>query len=389
LLNVPYRSQEDPDARRFRNDCGPACVAMYIDFQAQQAGQPLPNIPIDTLASETTLATNDDGLTTTALIPLAARHGVTLKLVELGLDYIQSEIDAGRPCLALISYKPLLGRENISDTSGHFVVIVGIDDQFVYVNDPDWWNQGTNTREDGHNWQISNAQFLDAMRLSPVPWQGLVYNRAVVAAAIINTIIDLNGARAMVEDMATVKSAGVTAIIHKATQGLTFVDGGYAIRRTDAAAQGLLWGAYHYADGSDGIAQANHFLNTAKPDNKTLIALDLETNPDGSSMTLVQAEMFVKQVHDRTGRWPVLYTGFYVLQGLGWNGNSALVNCALWLAAYGDNPRVPAGWANWTLHQYTDGSLGPEPRRFAGLQNSYDRSQFNGTLEELTKWWGS
>jgi hypothetical protein len=175
-LNVPYRSQEDPDARRFRNDCGPACVAMYIDWQRQQNGsQPQP-VSIDMLASQTALANSDTGLTTSALVTLATRYNVKLTLTDnLGLADIVSELNAGRPPLALIGYGPLLGRENQGDSSGHFVIITGYDANNLYLNDPDWWNQGTHHREDGHNWQVPITQFNLAMAQSPVPHQGLMF----------------------------------------------------------------------------------------------------------------------------------------------------------------------------------------------------------------------
>jgi len=35
ILDVPYRSQNDPDAQPINNDCGPACVAMLLLTQGQ------------------------------------------------------------------------------------------------------------------------------------------------------------------------------------------------------------------------------------------------------------------------------------------------------------------------------------------------------------------
>ena len=31
LLDIPYKSQSDPDAAISRNDCGPACLAMLLN----------------------------------------------------------------------------------------------------------------------------------------------------------------------------------------------------------------------------------------------------------------------------------------------------------------------------------------------------------------------
>lgn len=207
---------------------------------------------------------------------------------------------------------------------------------------------------------------------------------------MINTIIDLHGERQMPEDMATVKAAGVTAIIHKATEGLGYVDQQYRIRRAGAETQGLFWGAYHFATGDDPIGQAEHFLALAMPDEKTLVALDLERNPSGPSMSIAQAEQFVRYIFDTLGRWPVLYTNAYVLQDLGWTGNptSPLLHCPLWVAGYGPPPpKLPNGWLGYSLWQYTNSIDGPEPHRFPGLSNGYDRSQFDG--HDFAGWWAS
>lgn len=175
LIDVPYRSQEDADARRYRNDCGAACVAMYIDFVRQVRGLPAQPISIDQLASETTLAQDDSGLRTDQLIPLAARYGVALRLSNtLTLPVIFSELSAGRPPLVLIAYGPLTGRENQSDLGGHFLIVTGYDTNYVYVNDPDWWNNGSIHREQGHNWQLPMTQFKQAIAQAAVPNQGLL-----------------------------------------------------------------------------------------------------------------------------------------------------------------------------------------------------------------------
>ena len=51
----------------------------------------------------------------------------------------------------------------------------------------------------------------------------------------------------------------------------------YAARRSAAVAAGLLWGAFHFLDLTDGATQAQHFLSVANADAETLVALDWET----------------------------------------------------------------------------------------------------------------
>ena len=172
-VDVPYRSQEGANAAKYRNDCGPACVAMLVDWYHTLKGLPAVNMTIDQYAGETTLSKSDTGLRSDQLIPLAAAHGLPLKLTNnANLQAIMAEITAGRPTIALISYGPLISRENKADSGGHFVIVTGYDSNNVYVNDPDWWNNGGIQASAGHNWQIPMTQFTNALRLSPVPNQG-------------------------------------------------------------------------------------------------------------------------------------------------------------------------------------------------------------------------
>jgi len=203
----------------------------------------------------------------------------------------------------------------------------------------------------------------------------------------VNAVIDLSHWNT-ITTFAAIKAGGISAVVHKATQGLTIVDPAYISRRTQALAAGLWWGAYHFGTGDDPVAQADHFLGTVQPDAKTLIALDLERNPSGPSMTRVQAEAFVSEVHQKLGRWPVLYTGrWYLREIMSDSQQTPLSNCPLWIASYQDTPDSQPQWSSWTLWQYTDGQNGPQPWTTPGVTNC-DRDKFNGTLDALAKFWG-
>ena len=149
-----------------------------------------------------------------------------------------------------------------------------------------------------------------------------------------------------------------------------------------------MWGAYHFATGDDPQAQARHFLAVAGADPGTLLALDLEHNPTGSSMSLDQARTFVTAVQQATGRYPGLYGGSYLKELLGGNADPILAQCWFWLAEYGPVPHVPAAWPTWTLWQYTDGAFGPEPHTVAGVGRC-DRDLFNGDIGQLQRLWGA
>ena len=182
---------------------------------------------------------------------------------------------------------------------------------------------------------------------------------------------------------------GIVGVIHKATQGRTFKDPTYKSNRTKATAAGLLWGAYHFGTGSDGVKQAEHFLGTVQPDANTLLVLDFESNPQGPSMTLIEAHAFVTHIKEVTGRFPGFYSGHTIKELLGTQMDPVLSKCWFWLAQYGPTPVVPANWTTWTMWQYTDGAQGPEPHTVPGIGRC-DRDRFNGTEAQLrTRWSGS
>ncbi|MGB7921748.1 MAG: glycoside hydrolase family 25 protein [Pyrinomonadaceae bacterium] len=202
----------------------------------------------------------------------------------------------------------------------------------------------------------------------------------------LNVVIDLSHFNT-VTSFSAVKADGIVGIIHKATEGTSESDPTYAARRSEALAAGLWWGAYHFATGDDAVAQAEHFLSVVNPGPNDLLVLDFEQNTTGSSMTLAGAEQFVSQVQSATARWPGFYSGSYIKQLLGENQNPTLANCWFWLSEYGSTAHVPSNWPTWTMWQYTDGAVGPEPHSVAGVGNC-DRDQFNGEMDGLTRLWG-
>lgn len=200
-----------------------------------------------------------------------------------------------------------------------------------------------------------------------------------------NIVVDLSHHNGDV-DLAKARNAGIVGILHKASQGETFADAAYAGNRRKAADAGLLWGAYHFGTGGDGVTQADFFLDIAAPDEETLLVLDLEDNPQGPSMDLNTARAFVTRVAEQTGRFPGLYSGHYIKALLGASKDPVLAKCWFWLAQYGPTAIVPANWESWTMWQYTDGVLGPEPRMVPGI-GACDRNRFNDDEAALRQFW--
>jgi lysozyme len=203
----------------------------------------------------------------------------------------------------------------------------------------------------------------------------------------LNNVIDVSHHNGNI-NLAAAKTDGIVGVVHKATQSTSVIDQLYQSNRRQAEAAGLLWGAYHFGTMGDGARQADFFLSTVNPDSQTLLVLDFEENKTGT-MTLDQARAFVSRINEVTGRFPGLYSGSLIKQLLGNKPvDPVLSECFLWIAQYGPAPNnIPATWPTWTLWQYTDGSVGPQPHSVQGV-GTCDRDKFNGSLENLQQLWG-
>lgn len=205
-------------------------------------------------------------------------------------------------------------------------------------------------------------------------------------APVFNGIIDTFHRNTL--DVAKVKASGIAAIIHKATERLVMQDHAYHNRRDSAKSQGLLCGCYHFSSGDAPADQANYFLNYAQPEDDEVIALDWEHSSTGSNMIHEQARIFVATVHQRVGRWPLLYGGNLMREAVGNQPDPVLANCPLWYSRYNGQPiGIPTKiWPNYTLWQYTDGENGPQPRTTPGVSGA-DRNQYQGSEEDLRQAW--
>jgi lysozyme len=130
-------------------------------------------------------------------------------------------------------------------------------------------------------------------------------------------------------DFKLAKEDGILGVIHKATQGLEYVDPKYAERRKAAEEEGYLWGAYHFGVGENGKGQAEHFLETVGDNSQVLLALDIEENRNGKNITPEQAEDFVERILEATDRLPLIYGSASFLKDF---ATPILTKCSLWVA---------------------------------------------------------
>lgn len=184
-------------------------------------------------------------------------------------------------------------------------------------------------------------------------------------------------------------SGGCVAVIHKCTEGASYHDPLYWSRRTEALNRGLLWGAYHFSSAEDVETQVNNFLVFCNPSPKELIALDWEPSSNGGKdMNLNQVHTFCSLVRAKLGRWPLLYGGHLIREGIGTNPDPILSQCPLWYARYATTPKgIPHQvWPTYTLWQYTDGDSGIEPHDTPGCDGA-DRNIFDGSIDDLKIKW--
>ena len=190
------------------------------------------------------------------------------------------------------------------------------------------------------------------------------------------------------EGFCEARAAGLQGVIHKASQGRGMVDSAYAYRRPLAVAAGLLWGAYHFNTGDSVSDQVAHFFACAEPDESTLMALDFEDNRL-SNMTAAQMVDFLQKADAKLGRKLVIYGGNRIkehMPTLPADVQAFVCEHPLWLCQYGPKAKLPAGWKDYFLWQYTGDGIGPVPHKFPGFEEQgLDLNVFNGL--DLAKAW--
>lgn len=189
------------------------------------------------------------------------------------------------------------------------------------------------------------------------------------------------------------QEAGVWGIIHKSSQGTSFKDKAYQRRRKAAQKVGLLWGAYHFNNGQNVRDQVDWFMKCADPDDKTLLVLDFEDNPK-SNMSIFEAVSFMKLVEDKAERKCVIYSGNRLKENIGRLGKDEfnyITSRRLWICQYGPKVKLPKGYDNYWLWQFTGDGIGPMPHYVPGITvpggKGIDLNAYNGSQEQLAKEW--
>jgi lysozyme len=246
------------------------------------------------------------------------------------------------------------------------------------------------------------------MNLTFLRAAALFFSLPACAFAASN-VVNLSHYDMMRPDFAAMKREGIVGVIHEATYPSFQRDAKYLDRQLAATRAGLLWGAYHYANATDPIRQADHFLSVvssawAQADRATrpagvLLVLDFEKNGHypGGTMRVDQAVAFVERIRERTGVYPGVYSGEYHLRQVLNSSKvtnaqrNTLTKCWLWIANYHYEPRATAPWNYWALWQYCGDGRGARPRSaypisVANIKKA-ERNIFRGNQSDLQDFW--
>lgn len=209
-------------------------------------------------------------------------------------------------------------------------------------------------------------------------------------ATINPLVVDLSHHDAA-SDYARVKAAGIVGVIFKATEGATYTDPTYVEQQKAAKMDGLLWGAYHFADASSVNKQIDNFMRFACPDPDELFCLDWEDNPSGGGkMSVADAKTWIAAVETELKRPGecVIYSGNTAKEALGNTVDAFFGARRLWLCQYSANPVCQKSWKKYWLWQFTDGASGPSPHSIPGIGNC-DINSYDGSAAQLAVEWAT
>jgi len=182
-------------------------------------------------------------------------------------------------------------------------------------------------------------------------------------------------------DFGKVKAAGVIAMIHKATEGISYVDPNRSRNYVNATKAGIRCCTYHWLSPGSAKAQIAHYLATVDPVPGERMVIDYEEE----GCTLADLKSAVQALLDDSRDLQVtIYSGHLLKQQLGSTRDAFLADHTdLWLAQYTTGtPSWPSNtYPHWTLWQYSERGL------VDGITGSaVDLDRFNGPDDALLKW---
>jgi lysozyme len=180
-------------------------------------------------------------------------------------------------------------------------------------------------------------------------------------------------------DWQRVKSAGISFVFVKATQGETYVDPMFKANIYGAKAAGLFVGAYHFLKASTAgaaVAEADNFIRAViSVGGFSMLDFPPVVDVEDSANTPEAARAWIQRMESVAGVKPIVYTyPSFIDFKLG----DSLSDCPLWYADYSHyQPEDRGGWTEWTFLQYSEHGYVP------GIDGPVDLDEFNGRLEDV------
>lgn len=183
-------------------------------------------------------------------------------------------------------------------------------------------------------------------------------------------------------DFEEVAACGVKGVVHKCTEGTSYIDPSRAENCSNAIAAGLAVSTYFWIKPGDGRAQAEFYLSVLDPVPGERVVIDYEE--DGCSLTTLKDAVQALLDYGRDLKVTV-YSGHLIKQELSGRDDFLAENTDLWLAQYTDDEDDISWenetWPQWVLWQYSETGVIP------GVDGSYvDLNRFNGNDDEFLAW---
>jgi lysozyme len=181
-------------------------------------------------------------------------------------------------------------------------------------------------------------------------------------------------------DFKQVAGAGVVAMIHKATEGTSYVDPNRSTNIRNAMAGGIACATYHWLKPGNAKEQMAFYLKTVNPVPGERMIIDYEE----PGCTILDLHDAVQALLDDPRKLQItVYSGQLLKSQLTVKDEFLATNTDLWLAQYttGQTSWPTETYPSWTLWQYS------ETGAIAGIPGTaVDCNKFNGLNKDLLNW---
>ncbi|CAL9600232.1 glycoside hydrolase family 25 protein [Streptomyces sp. enrichment culture] len=147
---------------------------------------------------------------------------------------------------------------------------------------------------------------------------------------------------------------GLSFAFIKATEGRSYINPKLAAQTKRARDAGLVVGFYHFLWPGNLTAQAEYFVSKAPEKKGDILAVDWESNGEGTHASNAEKDSFIKKVKSlRPDHRVILYSNRNFWLNV---DTTSYAGDGLWIADYvsAGEPRIQA---TWRFHQYTDSPL--------------------------------